>query len=72
MKRLEIVPHGFPCTLENCPIGLFMVGDSDEMYVKTEYSTNGKSECYIVDSGETYCGQRDRVQPCIIAESDNE
>ena len=40
--------------LGNCPIGLFMF--QDEVCLKTEYWSNGKPECFIVSSGEFFCG----------------
>ena len=73
MKKMNIVPYGFPCKLDEAPCGLFLGGDDfDVLCFKTEYSTNGKSDCYIDESGETYCGQRDKVQPCIVESLDEE
>lgn len=70
VKILEIVPYGFPCSLGDCPVGLFFGGDNFNcLCIKTEYLSNGKDECYIEESGETYCGQRNKVQPCIVEES---
>lgn len=40
--------------LGNCPIGLFLF--QDEVCLKTEYWSNGKPECFIVSSGEFFCG----------------
>ena len=40
--------------LGRCPIGLFMF--QDEVCLKTEYWSNGKPECFIVSSGEFFCG----------------
>ena len=40
--------------LGNCPIGLFMF--KGELCVKTEYWTNNKPDCYIISSGEYFCG----------------
>lgn len=40
--------------LGNCPIGLFMF--QNEVCIKTEYWSNGKPECFIVSSGEFFCG----------------
>ena len=40
--------------LGNCPIGLFVF--QDEICLKTEYWSNGKPECFIVSSGEFFCG----------------
>lgn len=40
-------------SLTECPIGLFLVVDSEELCVKTEYgNNNGGIDCYIVSSGE--------------------
>jgi hypothetical protein len=63
MKQINVIPQGFPCTIEECPVGLFLSGD--ELVVKTEYRSNNRPDAYIVSSGEYYCGSG-LVQPCII------
>lgn len=40
--------------LYNCPIGLFMF--NGEMCLKTEYYTKERCDCFIVSSGEYFCG----------------
>ena len=40
-----------PCTLEDCPIGLF-ISKNGELCLKTEYGI----ESYIVSSGERFWG----------------
>ena len=40
--------------LGNCPIGLFMFQDT--VCLKSEYWINDRPECYIVSSGEMFCG----------------
>ena len=40
-------------TLTDCPIGLFILAESKNLCLKTEYGNNqGGCECYIVSSGE--------------------
>jgi hypothetical protein len=58
--------------LKECPIGLFMYQNT--LALKTEYCTNeGIPECYIISSGETFCGGVDKcelpflmVYPCRV------
>jgi len=40
--------------LGKCPIGLFLYGNT--ICLKTEYWVDGAPECYIVSSGEYFCG----------------
>lgn len=47
--------RGWPCTLADCPIGLFEY--QGELCLKTEYGTNdGRIDAYIVSSGEFFWG----------------
>lgn len=48
-------------TMEEISVGLFMPEHSTELCFKSEYRTNGKFECYIVSSGEFYCGPEERL-----------
>lgn len=51
--------------LGNCPIGLFMF--QDEVCLKSEYWINDRPECYIVSSGEMFCGGvSDREEYCNL------
>lgn len=51
-------------TLANCPIGLFMPVDSDELCLKTEYGNNeGRIDAYIVSSGEFFWGSAPQTIP---------
>lgn len=48
---------GEPCTLEACPVGLFIADACDTLGMKTEYHTDkGAVEAYIVESGEFFWG----------------
>ena len=71
-KVMKVVPHRFPCTLSECPPGLFV--DDDELCVKTAYRDDGGfSEAYLADGGDAYWGgtsskeKREQliVQPCL-------
>lgn len=54
MRTLQIVPDGWPCTLEECPPGFFIVGE--DLCFKTEYHTEkGESEAYC-HTGEYFVG----------------
>lgn len=70
MLKIRKEKYGVP--LMDCPIGLFFYKGT--LALKTEYQTNeGIPECYIVSSGETFCGGVDKsklpylmVYPCRI------
>ena len=53
MKRLELKPEGFPCTLDECPPGFFLREDS--LCFKSEYHTDQKADAYC-DTGEYFWG----------------
>ena len=56
MKKLTLIPTGWPCSLEECPPGHFLF---DEKYVgfKTEYRTSeGTIEAYN-EAGEAHSGR---------------
>ena len=50
---MDIVLRKKRIKLCNCPIGLFMYGNT--LCLKTEYYIYDKPECYIVSSGEAFC-----------------
>lgn len=59
MKQITLVPSGWPCTLEECPPGPFIV--SDRLCFKSEYGDNeGKRDIYN-SAGEFWCGGYDVV-----------
>lgn len=62
MKRLVMVPDGWPCKFSECRPGHFLFMDK-YLGFKSEYHTNNKSDAYN-EAGEFYCGDRDGlVQP---------
>jgi hypothetical protein len=69
MKQLRIEPAGWPCTLAECPPGLFVCGET--VGIKTEYIEEGP---YLVEGGSVFWGgtqsaevRRDLiVQPCRV------
>lgn len=62
MKRLVLVPNGWPCSLNECPSGALIVDNT--LAFKSEYRTNeGKIEAYN-EAGEFLCvGSDALVQP---------
>lgn len=54
MKQLQVYPNEWPCTLSDCPPGLFTYGET--LCFKSEYSTNGRTDAYIAESGESFQG----------------
>jgi len=55
MKVLTLVPAGWPCTLAECPPGLFVF--NDKVGLKSEYrSESGDMETFCGDSGEYFWG----------------
>lgn len=78
-KRLVLKPNGWPCSLEECPPGFFMLNES--VHFKTEYRTeSGEVEAYVGSSGEFFAGgvssKQERadleVQPVIYEWEDYE
>lgn len=51
MKRLELKPDGFKCTLAECPPGLFLDADEAIVGLKTDYD-----EYFIAIDGDAYWG----------------
>ncbi len=72
-KRLIMVPDGWPCTLEDCPPGIFTVADM--VFFKSEYKTELKDNSYRIDafnlSGEylslEFMDKIKEVQPVICS-----
>ena len=62
IKKLVLNPHGWPCTLEDCPPGHFL--HENIVGFKSEYRTaQHKIEAYC-DSGEFFCRDENTiVQP---------
>lgn len=51
----RLVPDGAPVPLDECPVGLFLCGET--LALKTEYGNNeGRIDAYIVSSGEFFWG----------------
>lgn len=51
-------------TLADCPIGMFMPAEGDELCLKTEYGNNeGRIDAYIVSSGEFFWGSHPQTIP---------
>lgn len=69
MKEFKIKKRKRSCTLEKCPVGLF-ISKNDVFALKTEYGL----EAYIVSSGERFWGgvnnledlKNVRVYPCEV------
>lgn len=60
MKRFNLIPHGFPCALEDCPEGPFLLGNT--FGVKTEDGPVG------LERGNKFrdpLADISIVQPCI-------
>lgn len=54
MKRLELIPNGWACTLDECPPGHFLFHEM--VGFKSEYRNNeGRIEAYC-DTGEAFWG----------------
>jgi hypothetical protein len=73
MKRLAIVPNGWPCTLLECPPGIFLYHDT--VGFKSEYGCGPNAETievFVCESGEAFWGGTHTnearhaliVQPC--------
>lgn len=50
MRKVELIPMGFPCTLAECPNGLFYF--NDELCFKADYV----GDVFIVDGGSAFWG----------------
>jgi len=50
MKKLVIIPNGWPCTLLECPPGFFVF--EDRLCLKTEYAYDGPYN----EGGEVFWG----------------
>ena len=61
MRRLVMIPDGWPCTYEECRPGFFVFGES--LFLKSEYGGEGYCE-----SGEAFArNDSPNVQPVISA-----
>ena len=66
VKRVKVVPHGWPCTFDECPPGLFATVDirtgDVSLGLMTEYTqdrpdgSERQRDAYVVDSGEYWWG----------------
>lgn len=57
MKRLLMMPDGWPCAYHECRAGYFVIGD--DLFLKSEYGAQG-----YCSSGEMFAGDRNStVQP---------
>lgn len=72
MKRLELIPTGFPCTLAECPAGFFL--KDNEVCFKSEYFTNDRPDAYCEGGCYFWGGDEGKkdinaviVQPLISA-----
>lgn len=55
MRILVVIPDSWPCTLAECPPGLFVFEDT--LGIKTEYRTDSADiEVYVAESGEVFWG----------------
>lgn len=73
MKKLVVAPNGWPCTLAECPPGLFTYNEA--LAVKSEYRSAegyGTVKAYLADDGEFFAPLSDKtacdrlvVQPCV-------
>lgn len=54
MRQLQLKPSGWPCTLKECPPGLFVFGEI--LGLKTEYSPENEIEAFCSDTGEAFWG----------------
>ena len=55
----SLEPVGSETTLDDCPAGLFMYGDT--LGFKTEYRDQNGPEAYVVASGEYFWGGTDNL-----------
>lgn len=53
MKRMIIVADGWPCLYQECPPGLFVIGEERTLCLKTEYEDYGS---FCASSGEVFWG----------------
>jgi len=60
MKKLEVIPEGWPCTIEECRPGHFVY--KDQLCFKTEYKSENDIEVFC-ESGESFCPRKVDVQP---------
>jgi hypothetical protein len=80
MKRVMLVPNGWPCTLAACPPGPFTDVEG-HLGFKTEYGSTrhvdgalrvtNHPDVYCLESGETWCSDVS-VQPLIVVIEEQE
>ncbi len=63
MKRLVLVPHGWPLPLGECSAGLFVCGDA--VGLKTEYGLEPEAYC---DSGEFWGGVSAEARRAVVVQ----
>lgn len=63
MKKLVLNPNGWPCTLDECPTGLFVFNHS--VCMKTEYKTNNSELEAFNEAGEFFWGG---TESCVARE----
>lgn len=71
---MKIKPDGMPCTLLECPPGLFLFGPMNDLHLglKTEYGASNPHnlEVYVAESGEVFWGgtdsKKDRADLIVI------
>lgn len=49
-------------TVAEAPVGLLILEGSGEVIMKTEYREGDSCECFIVSSGERFCGEGDKAE----------
>jgi len=49
--------------VRDAPVGLLLL-NSGTIICKSEYRTNGRCDCIIIESGENYCGEGDNAE-CV-------
>jgi hypothetical protein len=66
MKKILIIPHGWPCTLNECPPGHFMI--DDELCFKAVHVTamGGCPVAYFSTGGGYMKDPDELVQPVVV------
>ena len=52
-------------TIDSAPVGILVL-ENGTLICKTEYRENDICECYLVASGETYCGEPNAICKSIL------
>ena len=62
-QELELYMGTKKYTIKSAPVGILLT-DDNTLICKSEYrKDNGECECYIISSGEFYCGPQHTI--CI-------